>query len=177
MKKSLEKCSYNGDRMWVFIDNSAAWGGQKFWNNVRKWVPLILKVGSQEIEKNELTLIQRDNIDDATKISKQDLEESVVKILDQIQENIYKKAETFRDENILECADMQSFKKNFWEKSPKFVLVYSDPEVNEQREELLKKLKATARCIPNEFNKNNSEGKCIFTGKATFTKILYAKSY
>ena len=177
IKSDLEKINFWEEKVWVIIDNSNAWWGQKFWDNVRKWVPLILKIWEKEIENNSLTLVKRNDIDNSTNISKDDLLAQLSDILENMQKEIYQKALEFRNKNIVEIDNLEDFKNHFSKQNPEFVVCYSDSEINEQREELLKELKATARCIPFEFNKNNEEKKCIFTWKNTKNKIIYAKAY
>jgi len=108
-------------------------------------------------------LVKRNDIDNSISISKDDLFAKTSDILENMQEEIYQKALEFRNKNIVEIDNLEDFKKHFSKQNPEFVICYSDPEINEQREELLKDLKATARCIPFEFNKDNEEKKCIFT--------------
>ncbi len=177
LKKELENIDYNDWKIWVIIDNRNVSAWQKFWDNVRKWVPIILKIWEREIDNNALTLVKRTNIDNSENFSKEDLLKNTSNILDNIQEEIYNKALSFRNKNIVEIDSLEEFKKHFSKKKPEFAICYADPEINEQREELLKELKITARCIPFEFNKNNEEKKCIFTWKNTKTKIIYAKAY
>jgi prolyl-tRNA synthetase len=83
--------------------------------------------------------------------------------LDDIQDNIYNKALEFRNENFIEVNSIDEFKIHFSKTNPEFIICYSDPDINDSREELLKELKASARCIPLEFNKNNDESICIFS--------------
>lgn len=177
LKKDLEKIKYNDWDISVILDNSASWGWQKYWDNVRKWVPIILKIWEKEISENSLSLVKRNNIDNNLNISKEDLKIKLVSILDEIQNDIYNKALNFRNKNIVEINSLNDFKEHFSKQNPEFVICYSDSEVNEEREELLKELKATARCIPFEFNKDNVEWKCIFTWVKTTEKIIYAKAY
>lgn len=177
LKKELETIEYNSWEVSVIIDNSFSSWWQKFWDNVRKGIPIIIKVWEKEIENDSLSLIRRDNVEENLYISKSELVSSIANILDSIQDNIYKKALSFREENIKEISSLDEFKKHFSDDQPWFVICYSDPDINEQREILLKELKVTARCIPFEFNKNNTEWNCIFTWKKTTKKIIYAKAY
>ncbi len=177
LKKELEKISFWEDKIWVIIDNSNAWWWQKFWDNVRKGVPIILKIWEREIENDELTLVKRISLDYSDWLSKKELINNIVHLLDWIQSSIYTKALDFRNKNIIEINSKEELKKHFKKQNPEFVICYSNPEINEKREELLKELKATARCIPFEFNKDNTEWTCIFTWKKTKTKIIYAKAY
>jgi prolyl-tRNA synthetase len=83
--------------------------------------------------------------------------------LDDIQDDIYNKALEFRNKNIIGINSINEFKEHFSKNNPEFVICYSDSDIDETREELLKELKTSARCIPLEFNKNNEESNCIFT--------------
>ena len=177
LKKDLENNNYWDWKIWVIIDNSNLGWGQKYWDNIRKWVPIIIKIWEKEIENDSLTLIKRNNIDKNINLTKEKLILDSTNILDEIQEEIYKKALNYKNENIVELSSIDEFKKHFSQSNPKFVICYSDPEINEEREKLLKDYKSSARCIPNEYNMDNNEWTCIFTWKKTKTKILYAKAY
>ena len=114
LKKFLEKIEYNNWNIEVIIDNSDAWGGQKFWNNVRKWVPVILKIGEREIEEDAITLVKRSNIEETESISQAKTVENITSILDSIQKDIYTKALDFRNKNITEISSIDNFKKTFF---------------------------------------------------------------
>jgi prolyl-tRNA synthetase len=162
----------------VVLDTSEKQG--KNWDWVRKGIPLRIALGDRDIEKGGFMLSRRDKpANEKEFMSFEDISK-IPEILEEMQENIYKKAENFRNENIKEISSLEELKEYFSEKNLKnsgFALCYSDPEINEERENLLKELKITARCIPYKFNKNNEEGKCIFSGKSTKTKIVYARAY
>jgi len=177
VKSQLEQQSFEWNKVWVFIDDSAGWPGQRFWNNIRKWVPVIIQVGWKEVENKEVSITTRNDVDNKNTSNLETVISRISTQLENIQKDIYNKALNFRDENISEINNIDDFKNHFSSENPSFTLCYSDPEVNEQRETLLKELKATARCIPFEFNENNPEWTCIFTGKKTTTKIIYAKAY
>lgn len=177
LKNNLEEVYYNDWKIWVIIDNSASGWWQKFWDSVRKWIPLILKIGEKEIEKDSVTLVKRIDIENQDSIKNKDLQSDLVNILDDIQDKIYNKAVEYRNKNIVKINSLEDFKKHFSKENPEFVLCYSDQEINDEREELLKELKATSRWISFEFNQNNEEWTCIFTRKKIKTKIIYGKAY
>ena len=114
-------------------------------------------MGEKEIDNNNLAITRRDNIEEKLSFSSEKLTQDISNILENIQDNIYNKALKFRNENILEINNLDNFKKHFSNKNPSFIICYSDPKINIEREELLKELKITARCIPFEFNDNNDE--------------------
>ena len=113
LKEQLEKIIYWEWRISVLIDNSDSTWWQKFWNNVRKWVPIILKIWEREIENDSLSVIERHSIDDQKNISQNDLLEWIVDSLDNMQHAIYKRALAFRNDNIIEINNIEWFKKHF----------------------------------------------------------------
>ncbi len=177
LKKELDSIEYNEWKIWVVIDNSRVWWGQKFWNGVRKGIPLILKIWEKEIEKDSVSLVKRIDIESNDLVLRENLKSNLVNILDWIQDKIYARAVGYRNKNIVEIDSLEDFKEHFKKENPEFVLCYSDPEIDDGREELLKELRATSRWIPFEFNENNSEKTCIFTWKKTNNKIIYSRAY
>lgn len=185
LKSQLESLEFTphpkgeGEQIQVVIDQSEKNPGQKNWDWVRKGIPLRIVIGPKDVEKNSFVLSRRDKPTNEKEFL--DLEndiQQIPEVLSEIQENIFTKAKKFRDENIREVSSIEDFKTAFeGNEDPGFVLCYSDREVSEERETLLKELKATARCIPFSFNKENNESYCIFTGKKTSTKIIYARAY
>lgn len=180
VKGEILKVNYNNSNVKVFVDNSSVGSGQKFWSNVKHGVPIRVEIGKKELADTSLTISRRDSVNqkDKENFSLSDFKSKVSSILEEIQNNIYNKALKLKEENIKDINNIDEFKKYFsTTKDSGFVVCYSDKEINEEREELLKELKISARCIPFEFNQNNNIGKCIFTGKNTKTKIIYARSY
>lgn len=180
VKSRILKVEYNNSNVRIFVDNSNINSGQKFWSNVKHGVPIRVEIGEQECNNSNLTISRRDSTDQKHKesFSLDNFILSVKSILEEIQDNIYNKALKLKNNSIKDINSLDEFKKYFLEtKDSGFVVCYSDKEVDKGREELLKELKISARCIPFEFNKNNDTSKCIFTGKETKTKIIYARSY
>ena len=178
LKKQIEKLEYNGEKIEVVLDASDKNAGTKGWDWVRKGIPLRITLGAKDLENGTFVLNRRDKAaNEKAFISLKDGFADFPAILEEMQSNIFDKALSFRDENIKEVASLDELKAMFANDDAGFVLCYADPEVNEDREKLLKELKATARCIPFAFNKGNAEGECIFSGKKTKTKIIYARAY
>lgn len=180
LKEKLSQLSFNYEKVRVFIDNNDTGPGQKFWTHVKQGVPIRLEIGSKELEEGKISLTRRDKEDqkDNELYDESNLIKEMPQILDDIQNNIYQKALKLK-ETIKPVNSLDELRDHFDEKkkNPSFVICYSDPEINQDREDLLKSLKITSRCIPFEYNNNNEVGTCIFTGKEVNTKILYARAY
>jgi prolyl-tRNA synthetase len=103
----------------------------------------------------------------------ENIELYVQQLLNDIQENIYNKALAFRNENIRKVDTYEEFKDVLLNKGG-FISAHWDgtPET----EQLIKdETKATIRCIP--FDQVPEEGKCIYSGKPSTGRVLFALAY
>ena len=101
------------------------------------------------------------------------MQETIVGLLDEIQNNLFAKAKRFRDSHITEVDDFETFQKVLEEKGG-FISAHWDgtPETEDKIKELTK---ATIRCIP--LGNKKEEGKCVFTGKSSQERVLFARAY
>jgi prolyl-tRNA synthetase len=101
------------------------------------------------------------------------IEAQVETLLNDIQEHIFNKAKIFRDENIVEVNDWDTFVKTLDEKGG-FIAAHWDgtPETEEKIKEMTK---ATIRCIPLDNKQEN--GTCILTQKPSTQRVLFARAY
>jgi len=182
LKSDFQDIRFSDSEISVIIDSSDK--GGKNWDWVRKGIPLRIALGERDIEKGGFMLSRRDKPANEKEFVSFDDLSKIPEILAEMQKNIFEKARKFRDENITEISSLDALEAHFSSDDAGFVLCYSDPEISESREALLKNLKITARCIPYKFNQKNSEntpenseGTCIFSGKKTPTKIIYARAY
>ncbi len=145
--------------------------GFKFADYELKGVPVRLVMGGRDLENNTMEVMRRDTLEKET-ISCEGIEEYVVKLLDEIQEGIYRKALTYREEHTVAVDTYDEFKAQI-EKGG-FVLAHWDgtPETEERIKE---ETKATIRCIP--FEGDTTPGTCMVTGKPSARRVLFARAY
>lgn len=165
--------NYHGQPIRALIDEREIRGGEKNWYWVKKGVPIRLEIGPRDIAENKITFYRRDNLaKDKKSILRTELITNLIEILDNIQNNIYLKAIAYRKKHTHEVENIKDL-KDFFSKKTGFVSCYSlDSKLLEDH---LKPLKVTPRCIP--LNQENDVGKCIFSGKETNKKIIFAKAY
>jgi prolyl-tRNA synthetase len=157
-------------------------GGEKLWDWTKKGVPVRLEIGPRDIENNSVFMGRRDkDAKDKTGINVDDFINNLTNILDDIQQNIYEKAFSFRNENTINIDDKDEFYKFFTPKNK------NNPEIhggfamshwcgNADCEEKIKDdLKVTIRCIP--INAQEETGKCIYCGKESKKRVIFAKAY
>jgi prolyl-tRNA synthetase len=155
-----------------FDDRDTYRPGAKFAEYELKGVPLRIAIGNRDLENNTLEIARRDTLEKQI-ISQDDVISFVLRLLEEIQENLFSKAINFRTEHTTQVDNFEDFKKIFENKGG-FVSAHWDG--TEATEDKIKEItKATIRCIPNEAIAE--VGVCIFTGKPSAKRVLFAKAY
>jgi prolyl-tRNA synthetase len=155
-----------------YDDDDSRRPGWKFAEYEMKGVPVRIAIGARDLEKNVAEVVRRDN---KTKevVSLDGLANTILVLLDDIQNNIYQKAKDYRDAHITKADTWEDFVKLLDEKGG-FIAAHWDGTA--ETEEKIKELtKATIRCIP--LNNTKEEGKCILTGKPSGERVLFARAY
>ena len=156
----------------VQIDASdKATPGFKFAEYELKGVPLRIAMGGRDLENGTVELARRDTLTKET-VAFDGIVETIQNLLKEIQDNIYQKALNFRIENTREVDTWEDFKEEI--KKPGFLLCHWDG-TPETEEKIKAETKATIRCIPLEGNK--TPGKCIYTGKPSAQRVIFAIAY
>src|SRR5690554_2175355 len=146
--------------------------GWKFNEYELKGVPVRIAIGPKDVEKGTVELARRDTLQKEF-IKREDVVEKVVSLMTEIQDNLFKKASAFRDEHITEVSSYDEFKEVLKTKGG-FVLAHWDGTA--ETEEMVKnETKATIRCIP--LDGQDEAGTCVFTGKPSSRKVLFAQAY
>jgi prolyl-tRNA synthetase len=155
-----------------YDDDDSRRPGWKFAEYEMKGVPVRIALGARDLEKNVAEVVRRDN---KTKevVSLDGLANTVLVLLDDIQNNIYQRAKDYRDAHITKADTWEDFVKLLDEKGG-FISAHWDGTA--ETEEKIKELtKATIRCIP--LNNTKEEGKCILTGNSSGERVLFARAY
>lgn len=146
--------------------------GWKFNEYELKGVPLRIGIGPKDLEKRTVELARRDTL---TKefVSKDQVTDRVLLLLTEIQEQLFKKAEHFRDNNITSVENFDEFKEVLESKGG-FLSAHWDG-TTETEDKIKEITKATIRCIP--LNAKEEEGACVYSGKPSQRRVLFAKAY
>lgn len=146
--------------------------GWKFNEYELKGVPVRLAIGPRDLENGTYEVARRDTLEKET-MKAGDVVARVETLLKEIQENIYKKAFDYRETHITEVNSFDEFREVLENKGG-FVSAHWDgtPETEETIKELTK---ATIRCIP--LDAAEEKGKCIYSGKPSMQRVLFAKAY
>ena len=146
--------------------------GWKFAEYELKGVPVRLAIGPRDLENGTVEVARRDTLEKNV-VSLDNIEQYVADLLEEIQQNIYKKAFDFRTENTIKVDTYDEFKEILNTKGG-FILAHWDGSA-ETEQKIKEETKATIRCIPLDAEKE--EGKCIYTGKPSSQRVIFALAY
>ncbi|WP_321375365.1 proline--tRNA ligase [uncultured Draconibacterium sp.] len=155
-----------------FDDRDTRKPGWKFAEYELKGVPVRLAMGPRDLENGTVEVARRDNLTKEV-TSLDNIDDYVEKLLKDIQQNIFQKAYDFRAENTRKVDTWEEFKEVLKTKGG-FISAHWDgtPET----EDLIKnETKATIRCMPLEYEEE--EGVCIYSGKPSKRRVLFALAY
>ncbi len=146
--------------------------GFKFNEYELKGVPLRIAIGPKDLEKQQVELARRDTL---TKqfVAENELIPVVVELLETIQEALYVKALAFREEHISVVDDFDHFEEVLDKKGGFIAAHWDGTEATEQA--IKNATKATVRCIP--LDAPEEAGSCVFSGKPSTRRVLFAKAY
>ena len=146
--------------------------GFKFAEYELKGVPVRLALGPRDLENGTIELARRDTLTKET-VPQQGLADRIVDLLNQIQKNIYRKAHDFRSSMITRVDTWDEFIDTLNNKGG-FISAHWDGTV-ETEVAIKDATEATIRCIP--LDAEEEEGRCIYTGKPSHRRVLFARSY
>ncbi|MCF6295960.1 MAG: proline--tRNA ligase [Flavobacteriaceae bacterium] len=146
--------------------------GAKFAQHELQGVPLRIAIGPKDLEQGTVELARRDTFTKEV-VLLNNLVDKVVDLMTEIQNCLYQKALDFRDTHITKVDTFEKF-KDVLENKTGFISAHWDGTA--ETETKIKEItKATIRCIPVDIVEE--EGKCVYSGKASKRRVLFAKAY
>ena len=146
--------------------------GFKFADYELKGVPLRIAIGPRDLENSNVELARRDT---KTKeiVPMDGLTNTVENSLKEIQEALFDRAKERMKKNTVEVDSWDDFKTQL-EENPGFISAHWDG-TSETEQKIKEETKATIRCIP--LDAKEEEGVCVYSGKASGKRVLFAKAY
>ena len=145
--------------------------GFKFADYELKGVPVRLVLGARDIEAGTVEVMRRDTLEKSSE-RLEGIENRVKDLLEEIQQNIFTKALNQRERMTYKVDTWEEFKEQI-EKGG-FILAHWDG-TGETEDKIKEETKATIRCIP--LDAPEEEGKCIYTGKPSKRRVIFARNY
>ena len=185
VKKELEAVTYMGGPIRVELDARDIRGGEKTWQHIKKGTPIRAEVGPRDMQADSLFVARRDmGVKEKKGISRTEFVATIGQTLDDMHKHLFDRALAHREANTRTLTDYNEFVSWFTPKNEDkpeihggFALAYWSPDASAAKEinDKLASLKVTARCIP--LNDKAPVGKCLFTGRETSTRVIFAKNY
>lgn len=148
--------------------------GWKYNEWERHGVPLRVEIGPKDLQKAQAILVRRDT-GEKQSVSLDNLASTINKILDIIQQSLFKQALKFREKNSFQANDYHQFREKI-EDPGGFFWVHWCGSVDCENK-LQQDTKATIRCIPIDENAIKEDGKCLICGAPSHERVLLAKAY
>lgn len=155
-----------------YDDRDSQRPGWKFAEYELKGVPVRIAIGERDLANGTVEIARRDTLSKET-VSIEGIDLLVDNLLNEIQANLFNKAKARNQELTTNVNSYEEFKKVLDEKTG-FVYAHWDgtPETEEKIKE---ETKATIRCIP--LNNVQETGVCIYSGKPSSQRVLFARAY
>ncbi|MCB0660213.1 MAG: proline--tRNA ligase [Saprospiraceae bacterium] len=146
--------------------------GFKFAEYEMKGIPVRIGIGLRDLQNNVVEVARRDTKEKMS-VPLDGIDVFIQNLLEDIQQNLFNRALKYRDEHITRVDTYEEFKRVLEEKGG-FLSCHWDGTA--ETEELIKQeTKATIRCIP--LHQEMEEGQCIYSGKPSKGRVIFAKAY
>ena len=146
--------------------------GAKFAQHELQGVPLRIAIGPKDLESGTVELARRDTLTKQV-VALEGLTATVKALISEIQNGLFQNALDFRADHITKVETFDEFKAVLEEKTG-FISAHWDGSI--ETEDKIKDLtKATIRCIPIDYEME--DGVCVFSGKPSKQRVLFAKAY
>ncbi|MEG1762167.1 MAG: proline--tRNA ligase [Bacteroidales bacterium] len=167
LKKELEQKGISVK----YDDRDSQKPGWKFNEYEFKGVPVRVAIGPRDMEEGTAEVVRRDTLEKQI-VKLTDLVKITSDLLIDIQANLYNRSLKFREENTVKVDSWEDFKIQL--EQGKFILAHWDGTI-ETEEQIKAETKATIRAIP--LDAVEEEGVCVFSGKPSHKRVLFAKAY
>lgn len=181
LAKDLRAVSYHGRPITVEVDARDI-GGARGWDWIKKGIPLRVEIGPRDIEQNSVFVARRDlSPKEKTSLKREAFISGITGILDEIQKNLFDRALAYQTAHTHSMDTRDDFYAFF---TPKNV---DKPEIHggfamshwcgsaDCEKEIKSDLSVTIRCIP--VDSPNENGACVYCGKPSTRRVVFAKSY
>lgn len=155
-----------------FDDSDKRKPGWKFAEYEFKGIPVRLGLGPRDIENGTIEVARRDTLEKET-LEQADIANKVEHLLEAIQDNLFQKALSFREDHTTAVNSYEEFKTLLDEKGGFFSAHWDGTAETEQK--IKNETKATIRCIP--LDRKAEEGKCMYSGAPSKGRVLFARAY
>lgn len=155
----------------VKVDTKEGRPGEKFFAWEKKGVPVRIEIGPKDVAANACVVARRDTGEKVT-VSLNDIVTTLPSLLEDIHTTLYNRALSYRTERTVRIDTWEDFTRAIEE--GKFIMAHWDGTA-ETEAKIKEETNATIRCMP--FDAKDETGVCVYSGKASTRRVVFAKSY
>jgi len=146
--------------------------GWKFNDWEMRGIPLRIEIGPKDLDKGHVVLVRRDT-GEKQFVPREELADKLPLLLEQIQNDMYKKAVDFREANTRSGSDYEEFKRIMDGERGFFVASWCGNSACEEK--IKNDTKATIRCLP--FDMKPEDDHCFACGEKAEAVAYFARAY
>ena len=147
--------------------------GWKFAQHELQGIPIRLAIGARDLERKTIEIARRDT-QHKFNISQDSIVSTLQNMLNNIQESMLNKAQNFQQTHTTQVENYDDFQQALQQNIPGLISAHWDGTTATEQK-IQQDTQATIRCIP--LNNTQTEGTCIYSGKTSFQRVLFAKAY
>lgn len=155
----------------VKVDTKEGRPGEKFFAWEKKGVPVRIEIGPKDVAANACVVARRDTGEKVT-VSLNDIVTTLPSLLEDIHATLYNRALSYRTERTVRIDTWEDFTRAIEE--GKFIMAHWDGTA-ETETKIKEETNATIRCMP--FDAKDETGVCVYSGKPSTRRVVFAKSY
>ena len=180
LAKELRDQYYHHRKIRVEVDDRDI--GARGWDWIKKGIPVRVEIGPRDIAENSVFMGRRDKGHrEKISLKREQFVRDIPVILDEIQDNLFQRALTFREKNTIIIDDNKEFYDFFTPADTGKSEIHGGFSLScwcgaDACESKIKDdLSVTIRCIPSDGQ--TSDGKCVCCGSPAKARVVFAKAY
>ena len=166
------KKAFPDDAQRFVLDDSDRSPGFKFAEAEMRGIPLRIEIGPKDIENGKCVFVRRDTRE-KTECAIADAADTMKKLLEQMQRDMYARAKEHLESHITDALDADAFREAFAETKGFVRGMWCGETACEEK--IKEELSVTSRCMP--FEQERIGETCICCGKEAKHLVLWGRSY
>ncbi|MDD6223502.1 MAG: proline--tRNA ligase [bacterium] len=154
------------------VDDSEKSPGYRFAEGEMRGIPVRVEIGPRDLENHTCLLVRRDTLE-KIEVSLERISEEIIKLLLEIQNNMYLRAKIRRDDMTKEVTTFEEMKQLSQEENGFIKALWCGKR--ECEEKIKEESGITSRCMP--FHDQSHIGKCVYCQEEATKLVYWGKQY
>lgn len=154
------------------VDDSEKSPGFRFAESEMRGIPVRVELGPRDLENNTCILVRRDTLE-KIEVSLDNVCEEIIKLLLEIQNNMYLRAKIRRDDMTKEVSNLEEMQTLAQNENGFIKAMWCGKR--ECEDKIKEEAGLTSRCMP--FNEQGHTGQCVCCGENATKLVYWGKQY